>query len=217
MRYKKTRDVVIELTSLLDVVMILLFAIMIDNAKLTQVSQSELNEANAQIETMQDEMEKMSLSVEELQKILNKVENGEQKALVEQIQKDENMLQAYEYIDNVIVSINICLENKNGKRYISFGKGTDEESYKMFDVNKTDKEAWNEAMNQLKMFAYDAISNAEDTDNNRMVYLIFSADYTKVYSNDFNDIESVLMSLASENEKIVYYSNKLNNEEDTKR
>ena len=53
MRNRKIRDVVIELTSLLDIVMILIFAVMIDNAKLTQEKQGDLDQANSKIEMMQ--------------------------------------------------------------------------------------------------------------------------------------------------------------------
>lgn len=215
MRHRKTRDIVIELTSLLDVVMILIFAVMIENTKLTQASQTGLEEANAQIDMMQEKMEASASSNEELEELLDKLANEDQKELVDQLQKDNNMLQAYEYLDNIVVAVNISLENHAGKRKLTFGIGAEEESYKVFDVDKKDNEAWNEAVNQLKIFVSDAMINEFDSKNaNRMAYLIFTADYSRVYAKDFNTIENALMSMASKNEKIVYYTNRLNEEED---
>ena len=62
MRHRKTREVVIELTALLDVVIILIFAVMIENAKLVQESQNNLDDANTQIESMQEEMQNVKSS-----------------------------------------------------------------------------------------------------------------------------------------------------------
>ncbi len=56
MRKRRTRDIVIELTSLLDVVMILIFAVMIENSRMVKASEAEVVEANAVIEEMRDEL-----------------------------------------------------------------------------------------------------------------------------------------------------------------
>ena len=56
MRTRRIRDIVIELTSLLDVVMILIFAVMIENSKMVEASEAEVVAANATIEEMQGEL-----------------------------------------------------------------------------------------------------------------------------------------------------------------
>ncbi len=56
MRKRRTRDIVIELTSLLDVVMILIFAVMIENSQMVKAEEAELAAANVTIEEMQDEL-----------------------------------------------------------------------------------------------------------------------------------------------------------------
>ena len=48
MKHKRTRDIVIELTSLLDVVMILIFAVMIKNTQLMEERTAALEEVQEQ-------------------------------------------------------------------------------------------------------------------------------------------------------------------------
>ncbi|MCR5823983.1 MAG: hypothetical protein K6G60_06075 [Lachnospiraceae bacterium] len=57
MRARRIRDIVIELTSLLDVVMILIFAVMIENSKMVKASEAEVLLANQALEEMQDELD----------------------------------------------------------------------------------------------------------------------------------------------------------------
>ncbi len=58
MRKRRTRDIVIELTSLLDIVMILIFAVMIENSKLVKESEAKLDTATKQIEQMTEDEKK---------------------------------------------------------------------------------------------------------------------------------------------------------------
>lgn len=214
MRHKRTRDIVIELTSLLDVVMILIFAVMIENSKLTQATQGKLEDANTQIEAMQEEMDNLSVTNEKLQSMLDKVADGDTKALVNQLQQDESLLDAYDYMDEVASVINISLENKNGNRILTFGLSSDKESGKTYIVEKRDSLEWDKSINQLKIFIQEALATySEDANTDRMTYLIFSADYTNVYANDFDTIEKILIAAANDNDEVVYHSNNLNNEE----
>jgi biopolymer transport protein ExbD len=57
MRKRRTRDIVIELTSLLDVVMILIFAVMIENSKMVEASEAEVAAANVTMEEMRNELD----------------------------------------------------------------------------------------------------------------------------------------------------------------
>lgn len=234
MRHRRTRDIVIELTSLLDVVMILIFAVMIENAKLTQEAQNNLGDATAQVEVLQQQNDELVASAEELQELIDELSTGDKKELAQELQTNKNLLKSYQYMDDIVLVINISLENRAGKRCLSFGSGSDADSYKVYEINKTDSTSWADAVNQLKIYINDTISNeisqsetSESTppdnssfkndnsknDNSKFGYLIFSLNDTKVYMNDYNDIQKALMSIAGKNDKIFYYPNIINGEE----
>ncbi|MBC5663269.1 hypothetical protein H8S09_10250 [Coprococcus sp. NSJ-10] len=214
MRNRKIRDVVIELTSLLDIVMILIFAVMIDNAKLTQEKQGDLDQANSKIEMMQKTINNDQLIIEELQSLIEEKTSGDQKTMLKRIQQDEELLRSYKYMDTIISIMNISLKNENGYRNITYGMGTDGETYKEYSIKKMDDDGWNDAINQLKIYISDALIKEGDAD--KMVYLVFSADYSRVYADDFKEIENILMAIATKDKKIIYYSNELNEREAVK-
>ena len=83
MRHKRIRDIVIELTSLLDVVMILIFAVMIKNAQLVEASNREVDELQKENAAMQGELEKYAGMDEELANALGKLEEGDLEELLE--------------------------------------------------------------------------------------------------------------------------------------
>lgn len=200
MRHRKIREVVIELTALLDVVIILIFAVMIENAKLVQESQNNLDDANTQIESMQEEMQNVKSSNKELKELLSKVTNGSQDALIEEVQQDKEKLKSYEYMNEVVTIVNVSLENKGETRVVAFGRET--EPYKKLSVQKGDEKSWNNAVNQLKIYIGESVTQA--TKENKNLYLLFSADDSKVYVNDFNEIQNVLLAQKDENKKIYY-------------
>lgn len=214
MRNRKIRDVVIELTSLLDIVMILIFAVMIDNAKLTQEKQGNLDQANSKIEMMQKTINNDQLIIEELQGLIEEKTSGDQKTMLKRIQQDEELLRSYKYMDTIISIMNISLKNENGYRNITYGMGTDGQTYKEYSIKKMDDDGWNDAINQLKIYISDALIKEGDAD--KMVYLVFSADYSRVYADDFKEIENILMAIATKDKKIIYYSNELNEREAVK-
>ena len=214
MRNRKIRDVVIELTSLLDIVMILIFAVMIDNAKLTKEKQGDLDQANSKIEMMKKTINNDQLIIEELQSLIEEKTSGDQKTMLKRIQQDEELLRSYKYMDTIISIMNISLKNENGYRNITYGMGTDGETYKEYSIKKMDDDGWNDAINQLKIYISDALIKEGDAD--KMVYLVFSADYSRVYADDFKEIENILMAIATKDKKIIYYSNELNEREAVK-
>jgi len=68
MRHRRTREVFIELTSLLDVVMILIFAVMIQTSQLSEKSQAEVQE-------LEDNNARLELQLEEKEKELAELQN----------------------------------------------------------------------------------------------------------------------------------------------
>lgn len=184
MRHKRTRDIVIELTSLLDVVMILIFAVMIKNSQLVEASKQELGELQKENAAMQ----------EELANALGKLEEGDLETLLGQLHHAENLLDTYEYMDDIVIVYHIGLENRynNTSRCVTYGRASDE-NYKTYDAKRNAADEWNYAINYLKLDLQTYIDkelqeNAED----KYIYLVFSVDITKVYANDFDDVEKVL-------------------------
>ncbi len=57
MRTRRIRDIVIELTSLLDVVMILIFAVMIENSRMVEASEAETIAVKTSMEEMRSDIE----------------------------------------------------------------------------------------------------------------------------------------------------------------
>lgn len=198
MRHRRLRDIVIELTSLLDVVMILIFAVMIQNAKLVEETQGKLREANTQLE------EYAGIS-EELNTALGKLSEGEIEELLERLGEAESRAEAYEYMDKVVHVVNVSLENKynNTKRVLSYGIGPD--NYKSEEINRTAKEDWKKEINSLKLYINNTITEFQEENQEMPIYIIFSVDSSKVYWNDFEDVERVIKNFND----IVYYPNEL--------
>ncbi len=194
MRHKRTRDIVIELTSLLDIVMILIFAVMIKNSQLVEASNQELNKLQKENAAMQDDLAEYEGISEELANALGKLEEGNLETLLAQLHNAENQLDTYEYMDDIVIVYNIGLENRynNTSRCITYGRASDE-NYKTHDAKRTATDEWKYAISYLKLDLQAFIEkelqeNAED----KYIYLVFSVDITKVYANDFDDIEKVL-------------------------
>lgn len=209
MKHKRTRDIVIELTSLLDVVMILIFYVMIQNSQLV----SELQEKNA---AMEAKLEGYAGIDEELGNALGKLEEGDLETLLEQLHDAENQLEAYEYMDDIIVVFNIGLENRynNTSRCLTYGRASDKD-YKPYTVERTATDAWNEAISHLKLdlntyVAQELQENAED----KYIYLVFSYDDSKVYDSDWADVKKVLTDCETKygSDRVRYIPNSLKGE-----
>ncbi len=195
MRHKRTRNIVIELTSLLDIVMILIFAVMIKNSQLVEASNQKVNELQEENVAMQDDLAEYEGISEELANALGKLEEGDLETLLEQLHNTENQLNAYEYMDDIVIVYHVGLENRynNTSRCITYGEPSDENN-KTHDVKRAATDEWKYALNQLKLDLKTFIEkelqeNAED----KYIYLVFSVDMTKVYANDFDDVEKVLV------------------------
>lgn len=194
MRHKRTRNIVIELTSLLDIVMILIFAVMIKNSQLVEASNQELNELQKENTALQNDLAEYEGISEELANALGKLEEGDLEMLLDQLHNAENQLDAYKYMDDIVIVYNVGLENRynNTSRCITYGRASDE-NYKTYNAKRNATDEWNYAISYLKLDLQTFIEkelqeNAED----KYIYLVFSVDITKVYANDFDDVEKVL-------------------------
>lgn len=211
MRHKRTRNIVIELTSLLDIVMILIFAVMIKNSQLVEARNQQLSELQEENAAMQDDLAEYEGISEELDNALGKLEEGDLETLLEQLHNAENQLDTYEYMDDIVIVYNVGLENRynNTSRCITYGRASDE-THKSHSAKRSATDEWNYAINYLKLDLQTFIEeelqeNAED----KYIYLVFSVDITKVYAKDFNDVEKVLSDFETKySGKVRYrYSN----------
>lgn len=207
MRHKRTRNIVIELTSLLDIVMILIFAVMIKNSQLVEASNQELNELQKENTAMQNDLAEYEGISEELANALGKLEEGDLEMLLDQLHNTENQLDAYKYMDDIVIVYNVGLENRynNTSRCITYGRAYDE-NYKTYNAKRTATDEWNYAISYLKLDLQTFIEKElQENTEDKYIYLVFSVDITKVYANDFDDVEKVLTNFETKYGDIVRY------------
>ena len=194
MRHKRTRNIVIELTSLLDIVMILVFAVMIKNSQLVEESKQEVSELQKENATMQEDIVKYEGIAEELANALGKLEDGDLETLLEQLHDAENKLNTYEYMNDIVVVYNVGLENRynNTSRCLSYGRASDEYR-ETYNVKRNATDEWDYAINSLKLDLKEYVDEElQENAEEKYIYLVFSVDRSKVYSNDYDDVEKVL-------------------------
>ncbi len=117
MRKRRIRDIVIELTSLLDVVMILIFAVMIENSNMVKASEAETEAAKATIEEMQTELngadeEKQRIEDEYARKLL--VSENDLKAAENELEnKDKELAEKDKELEDKELELQRAEEIKN--------------------------------------------------------------------------------------------------------
>ena len=189
MRRRRRRDIIIELTSLLDVIMIIIFMVMTENSKLIGEKQSALDAAQLENADLSGRLDGLET---ELDEALGKLGEGSLEELIERLAEAESRLESYEYMDDVVFVINVGLENRynNTVRYLSFGSHTDSEQSLCEIRNDSDL---NTAINLLKVFVAEYISKiSSDESNSTIVYVVFSYDTHNVYQDDYAEIDEAL-------------------------
>lgn len=201
MRRKHKRNIIIELTSLLDVIMIMIFMVMAENSKLIAEKQTALDSAveeNAQQSGEIDELNgTLGKLMEEYQLALDKLEEGGIDELLQQLADAESKLQGYEYMNDIVIMINIELENKynNTVRVLSFGCSSDTQEEPNVHEIKDDDE-FNKAINDLKVKVNEYISQTiDDETNSTIAYIIFSYDPEKVFQDDYAAVNQALSNI----------------------
>lgn len=194
-RSRRKRDIIIELTSLLDVIMIIIFMVMKENSRMIVDKQNALNEAQ-QVNSQQsgaigELSERVDELSEELAEAQEKLGEGGAEELLEKLHAAENKLESYKAIDDVVIVLNIGLENKynNSVRCLTFGKVSEESE--VLD-NRNDEE-FTVSLNKLKVFVTDYITKVlDDKDNQTIVYVVFTYDAHKVYERDYEAVGEAL-------------------------
>lgn len=201
MRRRRRRDIIIELTSLLDVIMIMIFMVMAENSKLIAEKQNALDdvqqenaEKSGEIEDLSNELDRIS---EELQLALDKLGEGNLDELLQKLRDAESKLDGYDYMDDVVIMVNVELENKynNAVRCLSFGCSSDKEgepnSYEIRNENE-----FNTAINNLKVYVSERVTQiTDDESNSTIAYIIFSYDPEKVFQDDYAAIDRALENI----------------------
>ncbi|MCH5204223.1 MAG: hypothetical protein J1F03_05700 [Oscillospiraceae bacterium] len=199
MRHRRRRDIIIELTSLLDVIMIIIFMVMTENSKLITEKQSALEAAQLENIEKDDKIEDLSGKLNgleaELDEALGKLGEGSLEDLIERLAEAESRLESYEYMDEIVFVINVGLENRynNTVRYLSFGSRSDSEQSLCEIRNDIDL---NTAINRLKVFVTEYISKiSSDDTNSTIVYVVFSYDTHNVYQDDYAAVDEALKNV----------------------
>lgn len=194
-RGRRKRDIIIELTSLLDVIMIIIFMVMKENSRMIVDKQNALNAAQ-QVNTEQaGAISELSGKLDDLEAQLvearDKLGEGGREELLEKLHAAENKLESYKAVDDVVIVLNIGLENNynNSVRRLSFGRVSEEAQ--AFDNRSNDEFAV--SVNKLKVFVNDHITKVlDDKENQTIVYVVFTYDSHKVYERDYEAVGDAL-------------------------
>lgn len=201
MRHRRKRDIIIELTSLLDVIMIMIFMVMAENSKLIAEKQTALDAAQSEISENNSELEKLNKTSDELSEKLNealgKLDEGNIEELLEKLQAAESRLDAYKYMDDIVIVLNIGLENKysNTIRYLSFSNSANpDETQTVIEIRNNDELAV--AVNRMRVFLSEYIAQAADDESGSTIaYMVFSYDTRTVFQDDFAAVSDALNAL----------------------
>lgn len=195
MRRRRRRDIVIELTSLLDVIMIIIFMVMKQNSAMIVDKQNTIDAVQKENTSQAVALDELNSKADELSNQLaeaqGKLEEGGADELRDKLQAAENKLASYEAIDDVVIVLNIGLENKydNTVRCLTFGKVSEASSV----TDNHDDDEFGVSLNKMRVFIGDYIDKIlADKDNQTIVYIVFTYDSTKVYQRDYEAVGDAL-------------------------
>lgn len=194
-RSRRKRDIIIELTSLLDVIMIIIFMVMKENSRMIVDKQNALNAAQQVNSQQAGAISDLSGRLDDLEGQLaeaqEKLGEGGREELLEKLHAAENKLESYKAVDDVVIVLNIGLENKNNNAVRTLTYGRVSEDAEVLD-NRTNEE-FGVSLNKLKVFVNDHITKVlDDKDNQTIVYVVFTYDAHKVYERDYEAVGDAL-------------------------
>lgn len=213
---RRKRDIIIELTSLLDVIMIMIFLVMAENSKLITEKQSALDTVIVENEKLRDKSDELGSELDEtlaeLEQALAKLDEGSYEELLERLRIAESKLESYEFMNHVVTVINVGLENKynHSVRYLTFGNSASDVDSKIYEIHNDDD--FENALNRLKVYVADHISNVTDKPDSPIVYLVFTYDPTNVFHDDYAAVHNALSDaeIRSSSGNVRYRQNKTN-------
>lgn len=186
---RRKRDIIIELTSLLDVIMIMIFMVMTENGKLITEKQSSLDSANRENKKLTQKADKLEADLGEA---LAKLDEGSYEELLERLQIAESKLEGYEFMNGVVTVINIELENKysNAVRCLTFGTGSSGSETRVCEIRSAKDR--DDAVNRLRVYVSEHISGVTEKTDSPIVYMVFTYNPSKVYQDDYAAVADAL-------------------------
>ena len=187
MKSRGLRNIVIELTSLLDVVMILIFAVMINYSNVTAQTEEDYKEASEELEELSEQYD---IALTQLELAKAELADGNVENLLKDMAAANSRQDAYEYLDEMIVIINVSLENydDNKFRVLSYGTGS-ALGTSSGPISREDDTAFEQQLNRLEDYLYTQINNAQA---DAPVFIVFSYDPDNVNYADCNRLITLL-------------------------
>ncbi len=170
---RKRKSVIVELTSLLDVIFIMLFMVMNQSrnaaAEAQDTAAQEIAMAHSQVQTMQEE-------VDGYREIMDEVE-----AEREKLETMNSKLNSYEVFEEYATIVSVFVIDNTYKRTIKVDNGDNAVNID-FDWDNMDyaEKTFSDALK-------DCISDRENP-----VFIVFSYNGDKVYRQDYNMISGVM-------------------------
>lgn len=186
---RRKRDIIIELTSLLDVIMIMIFMVMAENGKLITEKQSSLDSVNSENQELAGRVDKLEAELGEAQA---KLDEGSYDELLERLQIAESKLESYEFMNGVVTVINIELENKydHTVRFLTFGNAASEADSRVCEIRGSRDLA--DAVSRLKVYIHDHISDVSEKVDSPIVYMVFTYNASNVFQDDYAAVNDAL-------------------------
>ena len=177
---KRRKSVVIELTSLLDVIFIMLFMVMNDSRSAAYEAQSsaekEVANIQAEAEIMRNEY---SQQLDEYEKILTELESER-----ENIEYMQNRIDSYQQFDEYAEIISVYILDSGYKRSIRVADG------KTAEVIDFDSDNISYGGKTLESTLNGYIDNSANP-----VFIVFSYDSNNVYIRDYNMVSAAITNV----------------------
>jgi biopolymer transport protein ExbD len=204
MKSRGLRNIVIELTSLLDVVMILIFAVMINYSNVTAQTEEDYKQASEELEALSEDYD---IALRELELARAELADGDIETLLANVSAANSRQEAYEYLDEMIVIINVKLENYDDNKYriLSYGVGS-ELGTASDPIAREDSTAFDRQLNRLEDYLYTEVNNAAP---DAPVFIVFSYDPDNVYYDDCNRLITLLRDKKSLRDLVFFCENAL--------
>ena len=204
MKSRGLRNIVIELTSLLDVVMILIFAVMINYSNVTAQTEEDYKQASEELEALSEDYD---IAMRELELAHAELADGDIEGLLANVSAANSRQEAYEYLDEMIVIINVSLENYDDNKYRIFSYGVGSELGTASEpIAREDTAAFDRQLNRLEDYLYTEINNAQP---DAPVFIVFSYYSDNVYYDDCNRLITLLRDKKSLRDLVFFCENDL--------
>lgn len=191
---RRKRDIIIELTSLLDVIMILIFMVMNENSKLVAQSQQEVSIIQQQNAEQTKEIDDLTAQLAEA---LAQLDEGDRQELLNRLHETESRLNSYLAMDDVATIITVELKSLPGSelRWLIYGKSDDLQTREI----RNDDE-FRKSVDMLAVYINDYGSQTTGGGSDPpTVYVVFSYDPYGVRYSDVQVIKNKVDRIKDDN------------------